>query len=152
MTWTNKNNEFIYTIRTSTERDRIKQVTTKNFNQNAYLDKVYKENTFWLLQDGKVYRSVNWVYRYYTSFDHGVSLDDKIPHYFEQIRRRGFKQEKCKGRKLAYTRYERFKTLITEGKKAVALVAKGNKLMIRAVLGARFFVPETIYNQRKINF
>ena len=33
----------------------------------------------------------------------------------------------------------------------MALVAKGNKLMIRAVRGARFFVPETIYNQRRIN-
>ena len=32
MTWINKNNEFIYTIRTSTERDRIEQVTTKNSN------------------------------------------------------------------------------------------------------------------------
>ena len=50
MTWTNKNNEFIYTIRTSTERDRIEQVTTKNFNQNAYLNKADRENTFWLLQ------------------------------------------------------------------------------------------------------
>ena len=146
MTWTNKNNEFIYTIRTSTERDRIEQLTTKNFNQNAYLDKVYKENTFWLLQDGKVYRSVNWVYRHYTSFDHGVSLDDKIPHYFEQIRRRGFKKEKHKERKLVYTTYEYFKTLTAEEEKAVALVVKGNKLMVRAVPGARFFVPETIYN------
>ena len=59
MTWTNENNEFIYTIRTSTERHRIEQVTTKNFNQNTYLDKVDKENTFWLLQGGKVHRSVN---------------------------------------------------------------------------------------------
>ena len=50
MTLTNKNNEFIYTIRTSTER---------RFNQNAYLDKVDRENTFWLLQGEKVYRSVN---------------------------------------------------------------------------------------------
>ena len=46
MTWANKNNEFIYTLRTPTERDRIEQVTTKNFNQNAYLDKVDRENTF----------------------------------------------------------------------------------------------------------
>ena len=53
MTWTNENNDFIYTIRTSTERDRIEQVTTKNFNQNAYLDKVDRENIFWLLQGGK---------------------------------------------------------------------------------------------------
>ena len=45
MTWTNKNNEFIYTIRTSIERGRIEQVTTKSFNQNAYLDKVDRENT-----------------------------------------------------------------------------------------------------------
>ena len=56
MTWTNKNNEFIYTIRTLTERDQIEQVTKKNFNQNAYLGKVDRKNTFWLLQGGKVYR------------------------------------------------------------------------------------------------
>ena len=93
MTWTNENNEFIYTIRTSTERDQIEQVTTKNFTQNAYLDKEDRETTFWLLQGGKVYRSVYWVYRYYTFVDHGVSLDDEIPHYFEQVRRRGFKQK-----------------------------------------------------------
>ena len=152
MTWTNKNNEFIYTVRTSTGRDRIKQITRKNFNQNAYLDKVDKENTFWLLQGGKVYRSVNWIYRYYTSFDHGVSFDDKIPHYFEQIRRRGFKQEKHKERKLVYTTSEYFKTLTPEEKKAVALVAKGNNLTIGGVPGARFFLPETIYNERRANF
>ena len=146
MTWTNKNNEFIYTIRTPSERDRIEQVTTKIFNQNAYLDEVDRKNTFWLLQGGKVYRSVNWVYCYYTSFDHGVSLDDKIPHYFEQIRRRGFKQEKRKERKLVYTTSEYFKTLTPEEKKAVALVAKGNKLTIRAVPGTRFFASEIIYN------
>ena len=34
----------------------------------------------------------------------------------------------------------------------MALVVKGNKLMMRAVPGARFFVPETIYNQKRINF
>ena len=48
MTWRNKNNEFIYTVRTSTGRDRIEQIITKNFNQNAYLDKIDRENTFWL--------------------------------------------------------------------------------------------------------
>ena len=89
MTWRNKNNEFIYIIRTPTVRDRIEQITTKNFNQNTYLDKIDRENTFSLLQGGKVYRSVNWVYRYYTSFDHSVNLGDKIPYYCEQIRRRG---------------------------------------------------------------
>ena len=78
MTWTNKNNEFIYTIRTPTENNKIEQVTTRNFNQNSYLDKVDKENTFWLLQGGKVYRSVNWVYCYYSSFDHSVSLEIKL--------------------------------------------------------------------------
>ena len=144
MTWRNKSKEFVYTIRTSTERDQIEEVTTKNFNQNAYLDKVNRENTFWLLQGGKVQRSVNWVYRYYNTFDHGVSLDGKTPHYFEQIRRTGFKQEKLKKKKLVYTTYEYFKTLTIEEKKAVALVAKGNKLMMRAVPGARLFVPETI--------
>ena len=34
----------------------------------------------------------------------------------------------------------------------MALVAKGNKLLMRAVPGARSFVPETIYNQRRKNF
>ena len=126
MTLTNKNNEFIYTIRTSTER---------RFNQNAYLDKVDRENTFWLLQRGKAYRSVNQVYHYYSSFAHGVSLDDKILHYFEQIRRRGFKQEKCKERKLVYTTSEYFKTFRPEEEKAVALVTKGNKVTIRAAPG-----------------
>ena len=101
---------------------------------------------------GKVYRRVNWVYRYYTSFGHGVSLEDKIPHYFEQIKRRDFKQEKRKERKLVYTTYEYFKTLTTEQKRAVTLVAKGNKLVMRVVPGARFFVSQTIYNQRRINF
>ena len=116
MTWTNKNNEFICTIRTPTERDWIERVTTKNFNQNAYLDKVDRENSFWLLQGGKVNRSVNLVYRYYTSFDHGISLDDKIPYYFKQIRRRDFKQEKRKKRKFNYTTSEYFKTLTPEKK------------------------------------
>ena len=46
MTWSNENNEFIYTVRTSTEIDRIKQITTKIFNQNARLDKIDRENTF----------------------------------------------------------------------------------------------------------
>ena len=59
MTWKNKNNELIYTIRTTTERDQIEQITTKNFNQNTYLDEMDRENIFWLLQGGKVYRSVN---------------------------------------------------------------------------------------------
>ena len=151
MKWTNKNNELIYTIKTSTERDRIEQVTTTNFNQNVYLGKVDRENAFCQLQGRKVYRSLNWVYCYYTSFDHCVSLDDKIPHYSEQIRN-GFKREKRKERKLVYTTYEYFKTLTTEEKKAVALVAKGNKLMMRAVPGARFFVLEAIYSKKRIKF
>ena len=32
----------------------------------------------------------------------------------------------------------------------MALVPKGNKVMMRVVPGARFFVPETKYNQRRI--
>ena len=43
--WRNKKNGFIYTIRTPTERDQIEQITTKNVNQNAYLDKIDRENT-----------------------------------------------------------------------------------------------------------
>ena len=102
-------------------------------------------------QEGNVYRSINWVYRYYTSFDHSVNLDDKIPYYFKQIRRRGFKEEKRKERKLIYTTYKYFKTLKTEEKKAVTLVAKGNRLTIRAALGTRFFVSKIRYNVRRQN-
>ena len=32
------------------------------------------------------------------------------------------------------------------------MVTKRNKLTIRVVPGARFFVPETIYNERRTNF
>ena len=152
MTWRDKNNEFIYTVRTLTGRDQIEQIVTKNFNQNAYLDNIDSENTFWLQQEGTVYRSLNQVYRYYTFFDHGVNLDEKIPHYFEQIRRRGFKQENHKERKLVYTTSKYFKTLTPEEKKAVALVAKDNRLTIRVVPGIRFFVPKRIYNERRKNF
>ena len=59
MTWRDKNNEFIYTVRTLTGRDQIEQIATKNFNQNAYLDNIDSENTFWLQQEGTVYRSLN---------------------------------------------------------------------------------------------
>ena len=59
MTWRDKNNEFIYTVRTLTGRDQIEQIATKNFNQNPYLDNIYSENTFWLQQGGKVCRSLN---------------------------------------------------------------------------------------------
>ena len=114
MTWKDKNNKFIYTIRSLAERDQIEQITTKNINQKAYLDKVYIENRFWILQGGKVYRSVNWVHCYCTYFDHSVNLDDKIPYYFEQIRKRGFKKGKFKERKLLYTTPEYFKTLTPE--------------------------------------
>ena len=46
MSWRNKSNEFIYTIRTPTEKDQIEQITTKISNQNTYLDKIDQENTF----------------------------------------------------------------------------------------------------------
>ena len=80
-----------------------------------------------------------------------MNFEDKTPPYFKQIRRRGFKQEKRKERKLFYTTYEYFKTLTTEKRKAVALVAKGNKLIMRVVPGAIYFVPEGIYNERRRN-
>ena len=97
-TWRNKNNKFVYTVRTPI-----------GVNQSTYLDKISRENTFWLKQEEKVYRSVNCVYRYYTSFDHSVNLDDKIPYCFEQIRRRGFNQGTRKKRKLVYTTSEKKK-------------------------------------------
>ena len=81
-----------------------------------------------------------------------MNLDEKIPYYFEQIRRRGFKQENYKERKLVYTTSKYFKTLTPEEKKAVALVAKDNRLTIRVVPGIRFFVPKRIYNERRKNF
>ena len=142
MAWTNKINEFVYTVRNPTWKDRIENVTPKNFYQNAYLDQVVRENTFWVLQGEKVYRSVNCLYCYYTSFEYSVNLDCKIPYYFEQIQRRGFKQENCIEQKLVYTTSEYFKTLTPEEKMAMVLVAKCNRQTIRAVLGSRFFVKK----------
>ena len=46
MIWRNKSNEFIYTTRTPTRRHRLELVTTKNISENAYLDKVHRENIF----------------------------------------------------------------------------------------------------------
>ena len=46
MTWRNKNNDFVFTIKTTTGRDQIEQITTKNFSQNAYLDKVHMESLY----------------------------------------------------------------------------------------------------------
>ena len=71
-----------------------------------------------------------------------MNLDDKSPYYFELIRRRGFKQETSRDRKLGYTKPEYFKTQRPEQKKVVALFAKSNKLTIRVVPGTRVFVPE----------
>ena len=61
MTWRNKNNEFIYAIRIPRERDRIDQISTKNFDQNPYLDKIDRENGKYSLATarGIVYTSVN---------------------------------------------------------------------------------------------
>ena len=136
MAWTNKINEFVYIVRNPTGKDRIKNVTPKNFNQSTYLDQAIRENTFWVLQGEKVYRSVNCLYCYYTSFDYSVNLDRKIPYYFEQIQRRSFKQEKGIEQKLVYTTSEYFKTLTPEEKMAMVLVAKCNRQTIRAVLGS----------------
>ena len=98
---------------------------------------------------GKSYRSVNWVYRYYTSFNQSVNLGDKTPYYFEQIRRKGFEQEERKKRKCVYTTHGHLKTLVPEEKKAAAWVVKGNKLKIRAVSDNSLFVLETIRNERR---
>ena len=46
-----------------------------------------------------------------------MSLDDKVPYYFEQIRRRSFNQKTRKDRKLVYTASEYFKTLTPDKKK-----------------------------------
>ena len=81
-----------------------------------------------------------------------MNLDDKIPYYFEQIRRSGFKQEKCKEGKLVYTTHEYFKTLTPEEKKVVALVTKGNRLTIRAVQGTRFFLQKQYIMKEGKNF
>ena len=71
-----------------------------------------------------------------------MNLDDKSPYYFEQISRRGFKEEKRKEGNFVYSTYEYFKTLTTKERRTMVLVAKDNKLMMRTVPGARFFVPE----------
>ena len=72
-----------------------------------------------------------------------MCLDDKTPHYFEQIRRRGFKQESLRKENLFTQHMNTLKHYQQQKIKAVGLVPKGNKLMMRAVPGARFFVPET---------
>ena len=86
---------------------------------------------------------------YYKSFDHSVNLDHIISYYFEQMKNRGFKEERCKEKNLVYTISEYFKTLTPEEKKAVALIAKGNRLTIKGLPGTTFLVPETIYNERR---
>ena len=48
--------------------------------------------------------------------------------------------------------FQGLKNTNTRRKKAVALVAKGNRLIIRVVPGTNFFVPETIYNETKQSF
>ena len=65
---------------TNTETKNIKSITFQNFQ------KLFIENDMtWTSKTNE------WVYRLCTTFDYGVSLDDKTPHYFEQIRRRGLK-------------------------------------------------------------
>ena len=57
---------------------------------------------------------MNWVYRYYRYFDHTVSLDDKRPYYFQQIRKQGFDKEKHKEKRLVYTTSKHFKIVMPE--------------------------------------
>ena len=97
------------------------------------IDKIDRENTFWLQHGRKICRSINWVYRYYRYFDHTVSFDDKRPYYFEQIRKQGFNKETHKERKLVYTTSEYFKTLTPEEKHQI-------------------FRTKKKYNERRQNF
>ena len=60
MTWVDKKEEFIYTIKKLTEKDTIQQLLSKTFNENACLKKLNRANTFWLTyNNGRAYRSMN---------------------------------------------------------------------------------------------
>ena len=50
MTWEDNKDEFIYTVRRlpALNTNQYEQIITKNFNENAYLDRLNRENTFWV--------------------------------------------------------------------------------------------------------
>lgn len=52
MTLKDSKDEFIYTIRRLTvqKANQYEQIITKKINENAYLDRLNKENTFGLLK------------------------------------------------------------------------------------------------------
>ena len=50
MTLKDSKDEFIYTIRRlpAQNTNQYEQIITKKFNENAYLDRLNRENTFWV--------------------------------------------------------------------------------------------------------
>ena len=79
MTWVDKKEEFIYTIKKLTEKDTIQQLLSKTFHENAYLKKLNRENTFWLTyNNGRAYRSINWIYRYLIPQTKGRILKTRV--------------------------------------------------------------------------
>lgn len=56
------NNEFIYTIREKRNKMNIQQILTKNSNQDRYREALERANTFYIIADGKIFQSVNWLF------------------------------------------------------------------------------------------
>ena len=81
MTWEDNKDEFIYTVRRlpALNTNQYEQIITKNVNENAYLDRLNRKNTFWVTyNNGRAYRSVNWVYGYFNiPAKNFVYLEDK---------------------------------------------------------------------------
>ena len=83
MTWADRKGEFIYTIKKLTKKDTIQQLLSKNFNENTYLEKLDRENTSWLTyNNGRAFKSMTWIYRYFNTPDKGTYLEDKSVHNF----------------------------------------------------------------------
>ena len=117
MTWVDKKEEFIYTIKKLTEKDTIQQLLSKTFNENACLKKLNRENTFWLTyNNGRAYRSINRIYRYFNTPDKGTYLEDKSAHFLVLIRMKGFEKQTNAERKYVYTLSNHFTYLRLEEK------------------------------------
>lgn len=117
MTRVDKKKEFIYTIMKSTGKNEIQRMLLKNFNENAYLKKLNRENAQLTYNDGRTQRSINWVYRYFNTPNKGTYLEDKSAHFLELIRMKDFEKETNSERKYVYTISANFRSLHLEEKK-----------------------------------
>ena len=156
MTWKYHKDKFIYTVRRlpAPNTNQSEQIITKNFNENTYLDRLNRENIFWVTyNNGRAYSSVNWIYHYLnTPAKDFVYLEDKRASYFEQIRKTGFDKETNSERKLDFATSEYFRSMHPELKKYVTLVFNGTRVQLRPLQGMRFFVLKSACYNRFINF